>query len=104
LKENSNEENEKASQPREYESADLQDVMRMLGVDLPSWMLDKITASYTGMTPMERFLAETGQSSLENMEVQSDMVVSDCGAVASTSERAEYLETAGEVEPSDVEA
>jgi hypothetical protein len=104
LKENSHKENDKASQTRENESAELQNVLRMLGVDLPSWMLDKITASYTGMTPMERFLAETDQGSQGNMEAQSDMVVSDCGAAASTSERAGYLETAGEVEPPDVEA
>jgi hypothetical protein len=87
---NSKEENDKASQTREKESMDLQNHLRMLGVDLPSWMLEKITTSYTGMTTMERFLAETGQGSREYLEVQSDMVVSDCGAVASMSEGARY--------------
>lgn len=79
----------------------LQNELRKLGVDLPSWILDKITASYTGMMPMERFLAETGQVSHESSEVQADVAVSDCGAVVDASEGAGCSETGDELEQAD---
>jgi hypothetical protein len=102
-KENPCKQNDTTSQIRDKDSAGLGNDLRKLGADLPGWMLDKITTSYTGMTPMERFLAETGQGLHESLDVQIDTAVSDCGAVGSMSEGVGFSETAGEFEPANAE-
>ncbi len=73
------EENE-ATRKREKVSEDILRDIQMLGVDLPSHIVTKIVASYNGMTPMERFLAETCKVQEKASETGRRSTVSSCGA------------------------
>jgi hypothetical protein len=36
-----------------------QRIYQELGLDIPDWLVEKMMTNYRGMTPMERYLAET---------------------------------------------
>jgi hypothetical protein len=43
-------------------------------------LIKSITTSYNGMTPMERFFAETYEGKVEAQGIQTNELVSDSGA------------------------
>jgi hypothetical protein len=73
------------TQLQETEFESMQPPYQELGLEFPDWLVEKLAARYDGMTPMERFLAETCQTRLQSHGMLDDELVSDCGATYATS-------------------
>jgi hypothetical protein len=71
---------DEAIRKREEESERVWRDIQMLGVDLPNPIVEKIAASYNGMTPMERFLVETCKLQEKDPDIEGRTTVSSCGA------------------------
>jgi len=60
--------------------------MSLLGISLPEHVVDKIAATYNGMTPMDRFLVETldVQGTIAESDGGGDIVVQEAGSVCAS--------------------
>lgn len=64
----------------------VQSSVTKLGVDLPGRVIESMTVTYHGMTPMERFVKEKLGLDLDEIDVQNPEGASSCDATVGSSE------------------